>query len=485
MYILHYTAQIEGKMFFGREHELEMLDHFLKRPTAGIAVCCGRRRIGKSTLIEHAAKGYPFYEFYGLSPREGITNQDQLAHFARTLSKHFSVPFIKFSDWQEAFDTLASLTRHGEYVIFLDEISWMGGKDRDFPGKLKGVWDTQLKKNPKLKLILCGSVSSWISENILKSKGFVGRVSLTIDLGELPLFEANRFWSKFPYVSPFEKFKMLCVMGGVPRYLEEIDPKVDAEKNIKQLAFTAGGLLVDEFDKIFSDLFGKNAADYEAIVRTLIHQPQSAEEIARLLEVNLSGHLSDRLTVLRECGFLERDYVWKEKKRIEKSSKYRLRDNYLRFYLKYIEPKKELIVKKLYKEVDLDNLPDWTSVMGLQFENLVLNNLAQIVKILEISSESILSAAPYFQNATKTKPGVQVDLLLQTKYTTYVCEVKFCKSIGVEIIPEVIEKIEKLKIPKTVSLRPVLIYQGELSKQVERENFFSKIISFDDLLKGR
>src|SRR5205807_9086687 len=100
-------------MFFGREHELELLQNFLKRPIAGIAVCCGRRRIGKSTLIQHAAKGYPFYEFYGLSPREGITNQDQLDNFARILSKYFFIPVMKFGDWQEALDLLAALTKQG------------------------------------------------------------------------------------------------------------------------------------------------------------------------------------------------------------------------------------------------------------------------------------------------------------------------------------------------------------------------------------
>ncbi len=469
-------------MFFGREHELEQLRFFLKRPTAGIAVCSGRRRIGKSTLIEHAAKDYPFYEFYGLSPREGITNQQQLDHFSRLLSKFFSVPLVKFTDWQEALDMLAALTRQGQYVIFLDEISWMGGKDKDFPGKLKGVWDTQFKKNSKLKLILCGSVSSWIQENILQSKGFMGRISLTIDLEELPLNQANQFWSKTPFISAYEKFKILCITGGVPRYLEEINPKLDAENNIKLLGFTAGGLLVDEFDKIFSDLFGKNAAEYQDIVRTLVHQPKSTEEIAQLLNIKLSGHLSNKLTVLKECGFLIRDYAWHGKKRLEKLSKYRLRDNYLRFYLKYIEPKKELIEKKLYHDVDLENLTDWTSIMGMQFENLVLNNLSQIVKMLEISPESLYSASPYFQNPTKANPGCQIDLLIQTKYTIYLCEVKFCKSIGTEIITEVIQKIERLKIPKTVSLRPVLIYQGELSKEVIKEDFFSKIIAFDDFL---
>lgn len=180
-------------MFFGREEELARLESFFKRPTAGIAVCSGRRRIGKSTLIQHAAKDHPFYEFYGLSPREGISNQDQLDHFSRTLSKHFSIPLVTFKDWQDALDMMATLTRQGPYLIFLDEISWLGGKDKDFPGKLKGVWDTQFKKNPELKLILCGSVSSWIQENILQSKGFLGRISLTIDLEELPLTQANRF----------------------------------------------------------------------------------------------------------------------------------------------------------------------------------------------------------------------------------------------------------------------------------------------------
>lgn len=123
--------------------------------------------------------------------------------------------------------------------------------------------------------------------------------------------------------------------------------------------------------------------------------------------------------------------------------------------------------------------------MGLQFENLVLNNLKHIMNILEIIPESLNSASSYFQNATKTTPGYQVDLLLQTKYATYLCEIKFCKIVGTEVIAEVIKKIERLKIPKTVSLRPVLIYQGELSKQVVQENFFAKLISFDELLSSR
>ena len=70
----------------------------------------------------------------------------------------------------------------------------MASKDKDFAGKLKGLWDNRFKKNDQLVLVLCGSVTSWIDTNILNDKGFVGRVSLTLTLDELSLFHANLFW---------------------------------------------------------------------------------------------------------------------------------------------------------------------------------------------------------------------------------------------------------------------------------------------------
>ncbi len=120
--------------------------------------------------------------------------------------------------------------------------------------------------------------------------------------------------------------------------------------------------------------------------------------------------------------------------------------------------------------------------MGLQFENLVLNNLNAIQRILNISPTSVLSITPYFQHKTQRKEACQVDLLIQTRHTLYVCEIKFRKHISLSVIDEIKEKICKLKIPKTLSGRPVLIYEGELSTNIESENFFSHLIPFEDLL---
>ena len=175
--------------------------------------------------------------------------------------------------------------------------------------------------------------------------------------------------------------------------------------------------------------------------------------------------------VHKQCGFLAQEQC-----------KYRIKDNYIRFYLKYIQPKKSLISQGLYQDLHLDELPEWQSMMGLQFENLVLNNLGSIQKKLQISPVSVLSAAPYFQNKTLRKEACQIDLLIQTKHTVYVCEVKFRKQISLNVIDEVQEKIRKIKVPKTTSVRPVIIYEGELSSRVQNENFFSHLISFKKLL---
>lgn len=470
-------------MFIGRDTELQELKRFAERKTSGIIVCWGRRRVGKSTLIEHFAKDARLIEFYGLAPRKNISARDQLKHFGELLGSNFKIAPIPFDNWNTAFSTLASLTSTGPYIIFFDEISWMAGKDKDFVGKLKGMWDTQFKKNPELILVLCGSVSSWIQENILEDKGFVGRVSLSIHLKELPLYDANKFWLGVDTVSSYEKFKIFCVTGGIPRYLEEINPHESAENNIKRLCFSPGGVLVDESDKIFKDLFSKQADEYKTIAQCLVNAPQEIEAICKKIGISQTGSFNKKLSVLEKCGFITRDFAWQGQEKKQKISKYRLSDNYLRFYLKYIEPKKNLTEQGLYHDLHLDDFDDWYSMMGLQFENLVLNNLPIIQKILDISPSSILSMSPYFQNKTQRVDACQVDLLIQTKFTVYVCEIKFRREITTSVVIDVMEKIKRLKIPKTISVRPVLIYQGTLADAVRRENFFSKIINFDELIK--
>jgi len=299
---------------------------------------------------------------------------------------------------------------------------------------------------------------------------------------ELPLYDANKFWDGYDHVSSFEKFKILCVTGGIPRYLEEIDLKQTAEQNIQRLCYTNDGMLFLEFDKIFKDIFEKKADYYKKIVCALVDGPQEPSQLCEKLGIKSTGTLSDNLKALVSSAFITRDYTWDLKGKKSGISRYRLRDNYLRFYLKYIEPKRDLIEKGIYDSSHMENLTEWSNIMGLQFENLVHTNLNDMIKILDIAPETIISAAPYIQHKTRKQEACQIDLLILAKYTLYLCEIKYRKKIGKSIIHEMQAKMKTLKYPNYLSIKPVLIYQGELAESVVRSGFFSKIINFESLL---
>ncbi len=159
-------------MFVGRENELESLRLLLDKRTASLVACRGRRRIGKSTLIEEFARrnGCRFVSIDGLLPREGMTNQVQLDNFIEKLAAQTGVDGTKVSSWYEAFVRLdKAITWDDWTVLLLDEVSWMGRYDADFPARLKSAWDTMLKKHDHLVVVICGSVSTWIKRNILEN----------------------------------------------------------------------------------------------------------------------------------------------------------------------------------------------------------------------------------------------------------------------------------------------------------------------------
>lgn len=474
-------------MFVGREEQLSDLAALLRKKTPSLVTCRGRRRIGKSTLIRQFAKqAARLIAIEGLAPRPGLTNRDQLQAFGRQLAQQTAIPEIAPANWSQALQLLGSAVRDEWTVILLDEVSWLGGFDPDFPGYLKTAWDTVFKKHPKLVLVLCGSVSAWITDNILNNTGFVGRDSWDILLEELPLHHCNRFWGKAgDRISAAEKLCFLSVTGGVPKYLEELDPGLSAEENIRRLCFKREGILFRDFDQIFSDVFGKRAAGYKVIVEALAHGSRTVSEISTVLGKERSGHMSGYLKDLVLGGFLTRDTIFDPKTgRPTRAEKYRLRDNYARFYLRYVAPRRDSIEKGLLRGLSLDQLPEWDTVLGLQFENLVLNNVPSLARHLGLGRTPLLAAAPYSQRATARKKGCQVDLLIRTKPALYVVEIKHRKSIALSVVDEVREKVLRLPADRRLSVRTALVYEGTLDPRVEAEGYFDFIIPFARFLQG-
>ena len=472
--------------FVGRQAELESLEKLFKKNAPSLVVIQGRRRIGKSRLIQEFAKDYIYYGFSGLPPTKETTAQSQRNEFSRQLSSQTSIPEVFADDWSKLFLLFSSQVTDQKTVILFDEISWMGDQDPDFLGKLKNAWDLQFKNHAKLILILCGSTSAWIEKNIVSSTGFMGRISYKLVLEELPLGECSKFWAnKGQHIAPYEKLKLLSVTGGVPRYLEEIKPSFSAEDNIKDLCFMNGGLLVTEFNSIFSDLFSSKSSTYKKIVSALSNGSKTLKDICTELEVLQTGYISDCLDDLVKSGFVTRDYTWHlQSAEVSRLSQFRLSDNYLRFFLKYIDKNIPKIENNDFAFKSLAFLPGWESIMGLQFENLVLKNRKLIRDRLRIKPEEIISDNPFFQKKTAKKPGCQIDYLIHTKFGgLYVCEIKFSKNVlQSTIIQEMEEKIKRFDYPKGFSCRPVLIHVNGVHEDVVHRGYFAEIINFSEFL---
>lgn len=475
-------------MFIGREQELQLLHQNFSTAVAKMIVIRGRRRVGKSTLVSEFAKmnSIHFIKIDGLPPAPHQSNQDQLNYFSKQLHRQTNWAPISLTNWPDAFTALDSQLDGNKTLILLDEISWMAAHDKNFSGYLKGAWDNEIKKRKNIVLVLCGSVSSWIEENILGNTAFVGRLHQVIDLKELPLSACSQFWKNKKEISSFEKFKFLCVTGGIPRYLEELNPKETSDSNLHRLAFQSSGILYLEFDDIINETMNLENLLYRKVLLLLVDGPKSFVTLCSLLKIEKNGKISKLLGHLELAGFISRDYNIKPDGKLSKLSRYRLSDNYTRFYLKYLLPYRQQISKGIFDYTSLDQLSNWPIVMGLQFQNLLNANIKLILEKLKIPLSTVVFAGPFFQTKTRlTSYAVEIDLLILTKsYNYYLCEMKFRKKINSHVVDEVREKIKKFHRPKSTTVHPVLIYEGELSDAVVDSDFFSQILWAGELLKG-
>jgi hypothetical protein len=472
-------------LFVGRETERTEFQQLFRKKIASLVVCEGRRRIGKSTFVRECARDADhFLSFEGLPPRPNIGRKEQLDIFAQRLADQTKAPKVALESWPQAFQLLASLLpATGWTVLLLDEISWMAMGEPDFAGHLKVAWDNLFSRRARLVLVLCGSVTSWIQDNILNQTGFVGRCSWQFRLPPLSLPFCNLFWRGKEISAP-EKLKVLSVTGGVPRYLEEVDLAQSAEQNIKRLCFHPGGLLFREFDQIFHDIFSRRADAYRKVATALAEGPKTVSEISTALGQERGGTLGAVAEDLVAAGFVSRDASFDPVtgRTYPYGVRYRLSDNYLRFYLRCVAPVRAAVEKGLFKQTSLDSLPGWDSLMGLQFENLVLGNLATVFGKIGLANVPILNAGPYCRRPTHPQKGCQIDLLIRTRQSLYVLEVKFRRQIDKAILSEVRQKVERLKVPRSLSVRTGLIFQGELHPEIEPSDYFDFLIPFENLL---
>jgi uncharacterized protein len=467
------------KPFIGRQQELADLDATARLPGAKLIVIKGRRRVGKSRLAREFGKRHAnmtLYYLTGLPPSAPPSAQTERDNFANQLARVFKIPKPKANNWDELLWHLADRLKSGNAILILDEINWIGRSDAQFSSKLWGLWETDLGRLRNFILILSGSLAGWIDDQFSSHTGYLGRISWNMTLDELPVRDAVKFFGSLrARISLYEKFKILLVTGGIPRYLEEIDVKQTAEENIQRLCFSQPGLLFNEFDQLMNDLFQKSNKVYRDIVEALAERPLTLNELHAAIAKQRSGVISAYVEDLEKSGFLMRHHTWNPRNS-QPSNRYKIRisDNYLRFYLKAIRPAAQRIKGGLY------TLPaNLYGMLGLQFENLVLKNKRLLLSALGVQPGEVVREGPYFQNQTSKHASCQIDYLIQTRHSLYVVEIKFSKSpLTSAVVQEVQNKIQALITPKNLSIRPVLIHVNGVADAVENADYFDQVIDY-------
>ncbi len=469
------------KSFIGRDHELTQLYSLLVREKASLVVIYGRRRIGKTRLLNEFCRGKSALRFEGL---EKGNTPAQLNHFLAQLASQTGREIFKkvrCDSWQEAFDLLTREMGQKKLILVFDEFPWMIEKNPEHVSLLKYYWDSEWSSR-NLMLILCGSVNTFMVRELIFSSALYGRINQEIHLKPFSVDEVHDFWGR--QKSAKEVIDFYMVFGGIPRYLEEINPRRSVIQNIDDLCFTKDAFFVREFERLFHDEFGKFLT-YSRLAGLLAkNNSLNYTEIIRGLRAEMGGGYKDYLDHLEKADFIE-SFVPFQKSRDSRLVRYRLVDEYLLFYFYFIEPRLSLISHNQGEKtfLNLVGKQSWSSWAGFAFEKFCLKHAAKIQKILKID-QLVKNYGSYFSRKTTRQNGFQIDLVFDRHdQVVTLCEIKYTsRPVGLEVIDSMEKKTGFFPLKRNQSIDRVLIASVPPQRSLVEQNYFNRIVLVDDLV---
>ena len=396
-------------MLVGREKEKEELLLAKESETSEFVAVYGRRRIGKTFLVRETFDYHFFFQHAGIY---GAKKADQLYSFAGSLKDAgMSVPVIP-KTWLEAFELLKDLIRQSQEkkkILFIDELSWMDTPKSDLLAAMENFWNGWASGRKDIVLIICSSVTSWMMKKVIHNKGgLYHRLTRRILLEPFTLYECECYASCAGLgFSRLQILEAYMILGGVPYYWTLLQKKYSLAQNVDFLFFDRNAVLKDEFDHLFASLF-RYPEDYQKIVRALSKHLSGMTRSALLSETKIdgSGHFSEKLRELEECGFIRSYEPFRNRK---KECLYQVMDPYTVFHYHFLE-KKATDTHYWSNQMGTPKLNTWN---GLAFERVCLLHVDQIRRALGISG--VITTVCSWVCAADEKKGLQgsqIDLLL-------------------------------------------------------------------------
>ncbi len=408
----------------GRYTEIKSLNIILKKKSSAFLAVTGRRRVGKTYLIDKHFEKNMCFRFTGI---QNASFNEQIMNFTAKLSEHSGTQFMSSpKTWQEALfmlkNYLKTVDKKKKQVIFIDELPWVSTTKSGFLELLAHLWNDYLSKENHFILVVCGSASSWLTKHIINDTGGLhNRLTDLIHLQPFSLAETKLFLNSLAIkLSTNEIAKFYMTFGGVPYYLEQIRKGESVALAIDRICFSNSGVLKNEYNNLYKALF-KNASNHEAIVKVLAQKLSglTRTEIIEKSKIKAGGNYNRTIDELVQSGFVSEFIPFGRKKR---GVMYRLNDEFSIFYHKFMQANQKY-TKGMWLQLSASQ--SYKIWLGFAFENLCLRHIESIKNELGISGV-YSEVSSYRVAGNKEEKGFQIDLLIDRKDDVInLCEMKY------------------------------------------------------------
>ena len=409
----------------GRESEIKELRRRFASPESEFVAIYGRRRIGKTYLVNEVFNGKFAFHHAGM---ERADKRTQLESFREALRRQ-GLPKCKvLHTWISAFSALEDLLEakgDGKKVVFLDELPWFDTPRSGFLPAFEQFWNAWACLRKDILLVICGSATSWIVKKVLRSRGGLhNRVTRQLPIRPFTLAECEQY-ADYKRLG-FDRQQILeCYMafGGVAYYWSLLEEGMSAAQNFDSLLFGESAELRVEFENVFRSLF-KNPTRHFAIINLFGEKKtgMTREEVIEALGAESSGDISSCLEELTECGFLRRYNTFGAAK---KGAVYQLIDNFTLFHFRFL--KGRVGGGGRFWSLSL-NQPRTNSWRGLSFERVCMQHVDQIKVKLGISGVITRVFGWRHRAADDGDAGAQIDVVIdRDDRVTNLCEIKYRK----------------------------------------------------------
>lgn len=421
-----------NKLFIGREKEQRLLKEYIDSDQSEFIAVYGRRRVGKTFLIQKViGNGFAFY----VAGMNSVPMRIQLKNFIQGLRKYRpDTPLV--TSWLDAFIALENYLDslpEGKKIVFIDEMPWMDTPRSNFISGLEHFWNSWASWRDDIKLIVCGSATSWIINNLIKNRGGLhNRVTHKISLMPFTLRECQMYFAARGFrLSTKQIAECYMVFGGVPFYLSKMNKGEGVAQNIDRLLFAEDGELHDEFQSLYDSLY-KNSANHIKIVTALATKGKglTRQKILEMTKLPDNGKFSMMLEELESCGFI-RSYepfpLNNGNRRGRNAGDKKNPDTLLQlvdpFTLFHFQVMRNAVAHDPNYWSKNQNSHLFSVWSGLSFEMLCLNHFEQIKNALGISG---IIANVFSWSGKGNNHSAQIDMLIdRADRTINICEMKF------------------------------------------------------------